>query len=507
MNPIYPDSARFSDLYEVGKPVLVWTEMVADLETPVAAYLKLADGEDFSFLLESVEDGDIGGRYSIIGLQPDLLFRVENGQPQVNRRAALAADDFDPMDAAPLDALRMILAETRLDIPESLPPMSAGLFGYMAYDMVRFMEDLPDTNPDVLGVPDGLFIRPTVIAVFDSIAHKVMLVTPVRPAAPDSKGDNAAAAYEKAEARLSAAYDKMHGSLPEPELTPPNEMAEPVSNMSQQAYFDMVEKSKAYIEAGDIFQVVVSQRFSVPFTLPPFDLYRALRRVNPSPYLFFLNMRDFAIVGSSPEVLVGVKDREVNIRPIAGTRKRGANAEQDSAIGADLLADEKERAEHLMLLDLGRNDAGRVSEIGSVEVNTAFGLQKTSHLIHIVSDVTGTLRAELDEIDALTAGFPAGTVSGAPKIRAMEIIDELEPERRGVYSGCVGYFSANGDMDTCIALRTALVKDETLYVQAGGGVVYDSTPQYEYDETVNKATALFRAAEVALTLAAERKNR
>ena len=507
MNPSYPDSAKFTELYDAGRPVLVWTEMVADLETPVAAYLKLADGEDFSFLLESVEDGDIGGRYSIIGLQPDLLFRVENGQPQVNRRALHAADDFAPMDAAPLDALRIILSETRLDIPETLPPMSAGLFGYMAYDMVRFMEDLPDTNPDVLGVPDGLFIRPTVIAVFDNIAHKIMLVTPVRPDAPDSAGDTAATAYEKAEARLSAAHDKMRGGLPEQPLTPPNYMAEPVSNMSQQAYFDMVEKSKAYIEAGDIFQVVVSQRFSVPFTLPPFDLYRALRRVNPSPYLFFLNMRDFAIVGSSPEVLVGVKDRQVNIRPIAGTRRRGASLEEDAAIGADLLADEKERAEHLMLLDLGRNDVGRVSEIGSVRVNTAFGLQKTSHLIHIASDVTGTLRNELDEIDALTAGFPAGTVSGAPKIRAMEIIDELEPERRRVYSGCVGYFSANGDMDTCIALRTALVKDETLYVQAGGGVVYDSTPQYEYDETVNKATALFRAAEVALTLAAELKNR
>jgi len=507
MNPTYPDSAEFADMYNAGQPVLVWTELVADLETPVAAYLKLAEGEPFSFLLESVEDGDIRGRYSIIGLQPDLLFRVENGQPQVNRHAGEASDNFEPMSAAPLDALRMILAETRLDIPENLPPMSAGLFGYMAYDMVRFMEDLPDTNPDVLGVPDGLFIRPTIIAVFDSIAHKVMLVTPVRPDTPDATGDSASEAYDKALSRLAAAYDRMRGPLPEALLTPPNEMVEPVSNMSQQAYFDMVEKSKAYIEAGDIFQVVVSQRFSVPFTLPPFDLYRALRRVNPSPYLFFLNMRDFAIVGSSPEVLVGVTNREVNIRPIAGTRKRGATADEDAAIGAELLADEKERAEHLMLLDLGRNDTGRVSEIGSVSVNTAFGLQKTSHLIHIVSDVTGTLRDGLDEIDALTAGFPAGTVSGAPKIRAMEIIDELEPERRGVYSGCVGYFSANGDMDTCIALRTALVKDETLYVQAGGGVVYDSTPQYEFDETVNKATALFRAAEVALTLASERKNR
>jgi anthranilate synthase component 1 len=314
-------------------------------------------------------------------------------------------------------------------------------------------------------------------------------------------------AYEAACTRLEAAREKMYYELPEARLTPVGDMQAPQSNVAQETYFDMVEKSKAYIEAGDIFQVVISQRFKTPFTLPPFDLYRTLRRVNPSPYLFFLQFEDFSVVGSSPEVLVGVKDREVNIRPIAGTRKRGANAGEDADISADLLADEKELAEHLMLLDLGRNDVGRVAQIGSVQVNTAFGLQKTSHLIHIVSDVTGKLLPECDVIDALVAGFPAGTVSGAPKIRAMEIIDELETERRGIYSGCVGYFSAGGDMDTCIALRTAVVKDDTLYVQAGGGVVYDSTPQYEYDETVNKAAALFRAAEIAVEDAKMRKNR
>jgi anthranilate synthase component 1 len=345
-------------------------------------------------------------------------------------------------------------------------------------------------------------MRPTLIAVFDSVTDNIRLVTAVRPDA--SKADEA---YNNALARLEAAKEKLRTTLHDAALSVPNEFAAPQSNMSQSDYFNMVEKGKAYIEAGDVFQVVLSQRFNIDFDLPPFDLYRSLRRVNPSPYLFFLNMRDFAVVGSSPEVLVGVKDREVNIRPIAGTRKRGASLAEDEAISAELLADEKERAEHLMLLDLGRNDVGRVSEIGSVQVNTAFGLQKTSHLIHIVSDVTGTLRQDLDEIDALVAGFPAGTVSGAPKIRAMGIIDELEPERRGIYSGCVGYFSANGDMDTCIALRTAVVKDNKLYVQAGGGVVYDSTPQYEYDETVNKAAALFRAAEIALELAADRKNR
>tara|TARA_B110000971_G_C19999612_1_gene496125 strand:- start:913 stop:1941 length:1029 start_codon:yes stop_codon:yes gene_type:complete len=340
------------------------------------------------------------------------------------------------------------------------------------------------------------------MAVFDSVTDMIRLVTPVRPDA-----QTADAAYEAALGRLDDAKERLYSALPEASLSVPNSFTKPNSNMSQQSYYDMVNTAKAYIEAGDVFQVVLSQRFNIDFDLPPFDLYRALRRVNPSPYLFYLNLRDFAVVGSSPEVLVGVKGREVNIRPIAGTRKRGASLAEDAAISADLLSDEKERAEHLMLLDLGRNDVGRVSEIGSVKVNTSFGLQKTSHLIHIVSDVTGTLRQDLDEIDALVAGFPAGTVSGAPKIRAMEIIDELEPERRGIYAGCVGYFSANGDMDTCIALRTAVVKDGKLYAQAGGGVVYDSTSEYEYEETVNKAAALFRAAEVALDLANQRKNR
>ena len=502
MSAITPNREAFSATYHAGKPQLVWSEMIADLETPVAAFLKLTHGAPFSFLLESVEDGDTRGRHSMIGLDPDLLFRVSDGQPEINHTALTDLDVFEPMDSAPLDALREVLAASRLDIPESLAPMSAGVFGYMAYDMVRHMEDLPNTNPDIMGVPDCLFMRPTLIAVFDSVTDTIRFVTPVRP-----NDESAEQAYETALERLEAAHDKLHGALPANAVTVPDAFSAPQSNMAQQAYFDMVEKGKAYIEAGDVFQVVLSQRFNIDFNLPPFDLYRALRRVNPSPYLFYLNMRDFAVVGSSPEVLVGVHDRKVNIRPIAGTRKRGATLAEDAAISAELLADEKERAEHLMLLDLGRNDVGRVAEIGSVSVNTAFGLQKTSHLIHIVSDVTGTLRDGLDEIDALVAGFPAGTVSGAPKIRAMEIIDELETDRRGIYAGCVGYFSANGDMDTCIALRTAVVKDGKLYAQAGGGVVYDSTPINEYEETVNKAAALVRAAEVALAQANDRKNR
>ena len=497
-----PDENVFKQLYEAGTPQLLWTQMVADLETPVATYLKLANSAPNSFLLESVQDGDVRGRYSMIGLEPDLIYRFKDGICELNSHFDVAPDAFERLDVAPLDGLRQVLESSQLDIPDDLPPMAAGIFGYLSYDMVRFMENLPDNNPDVLHVPECLFIRPTLMAVFDGVTDMLKLVTPVRPSANMS----ADAAYEAARARLEAAREKMIAGLPEATLTQVADFEGPQSNMPQAAYFDMVEKSKTYIEAGDIFQVVVSQRFKTPFTLPPFDLYRTLRRVNPSPYLFFLQFDDFSIIGSSPEVLVGVQAREVNIRPIAGTRKRGPSAADDAAISADLLQDEKERAEHLMLLDLGRNDVGRVAQIGSVQVNTAFGLQKTSHLIHIVSDVTGKLLPECDVIDALIAGFPAGTVSGAPKIRAMEIIDELEPERRGIYSGCVGYFSAGGDMDTCIALRTAVIKDDTLYVQAGGGVVYDSTPQYEYEETVNKAAALFRAAEIAIEQAKTRKN-
>ncbi|MGI9440172.1 MAG: anthranilate synthase component I [Parvibaculales bacterium] len=498
----HPTQADFTKIYEADQAQLVWHEMVADLETPVAAYMKLADTEPYAFLLESVEDGDITGRYSMIGLAPDLIFRTTQGKAEINRHYAEGGLDFEPIDAAPLDALRQLLAQTRLPMPENMPPMAAGIFGYMSYDMVRYMERVPNNNPDTLKLPECLFIRPTLIAVFDKISHNIRLVTPVYPTSDKKAGQ----AYADAVERLALGAHRLAAALPDEPVTEVKS-GTPQSNISQQDYFDMVARARDYIIDGDVFQVVLSQRFSMPFTLPPFSLYRALRRVNPSPYLFYLKMDDFSIIGSSPEVLVGVKDRITNIRPIAGTRKRGANAAEDEKIGADLLADEKERAEHLMLLDLGRNDVGRVSEIGSVQVNEAFNLQKTSHLIHIVSDVTGKLLPDLDEIDALVAGFPAGTVSGAPKIRAMEIIDELEQMQRGIYAGCVGYFSANGDMDTCIALRTGVIKNEILYVQAGGGVVYDSTPQYEYDETVNKAAALFRAANEALEQAQKRSNR
>ncbi len=501
MDELTPSLDSFTAHYQSGRSQVVWIDLVSDLETPVASYLKLAAMAPNSFLLESVEDGDIKGRYSVIGLDPDLIFRVRDGETSICRNVNTAT--YEPITAPPLDALRAILAESAINLDAAIPSMAAGIFGYLSYDMVKQMENLPDNNPRALDVPDCLLIRPTIIAVFDTVTDTLKLVTPVRPATDV----DAATAYEAARARLLEARLRLDAPVEQPPIAMDTGPLTISSNMTEADYFAIVDRARDYITAGDIFQVVLSQRFSAPFPLPPFSLYRALRRINPSPYLFFLNFEGFSVVGSSPEVLVGVQNRVVNIRPIAGTRRRGETPEDDKRIGAELLADEKERAEHLMLLDLGRNDVGRVSELGSVKVNQAFGLQKTSHLIHIVSDVTGTLRQDLDVIDALQAGFPAGTVSGAPKIRAMEIIDELEVDKRGIYAGCVGYFSAGGDMDSCIALRTAIVKDNTVYVQAGGGVVFDSTPQYEYDETVNKAKALFRAAEEAFAIAQDRRNR
>jgi anthranilate synthase component 1 len=365
------------------------------------------------------------------------------------------------------------------------------------------MERLPDENPEVIGLPSGLFIRPTIIAVFDTIEDMVTVVTPVRP----KPGVSASEAYESAVNRLTAVVDDFDRAIKhEAGRAEVGEPPVPASNMTREQFHGMVDRVKEYILAGDAFQVVVSQRFAIPFSLPPFALYRALRRLNPSPFLFFLNFDDFSIVGSSPEILVRLRDDTVTIRPIAGTRPRGKTPEDDRHNAEDLLADPKERAEHLMLLDLGRNDVGRVSEVGTVKVTEQFIIEYYSHVMHIVSNVIGKIRPDYDALSALIAGFPAGTVSGAPKVRAMEIIDELEPERRGVYAGCIGYFGASGDMDTCIALRTAVVKDGVVYVQAGGGVVADSDPEGEYQESWNKARALMRAAEEAVRYATESNN-
>ncbi len=494
-----PDFNSFQSTYNEGVPQLLWTRLVADLETPVSVYLKIAAEKPNSFLLESVEGGETRGRYSIIGLHPDIIWKADGQKAQINRKALTDSTAFEPCAENTLTSLRALLDESRIEMPEELPSMAAGVFGYMGYDAVRLMEHLPNQNPDVLGLPDFLFVRPTVIAVFDAVKDEIALVTPVRP----QSGVSVKAAYARAEERLNDVIEALDTAPPpQDEIVDVAALAPPVSNTPPEHYFSMVEKAKDYIRAGDIFQVVLSQRFETPFELPPFSLYRALRRINPSPYLYFLNFEGFSIVGSSPEILVRVKEGEVTIRPIAGTRHRGTNAKENAEISAELLADPKERAEHLMLLDLGRNDVGRVSKVGSIEVTEQFELQFTSHLIHIVSNVVGELdKDRYDAIAALNAGFPAGTVSGAPKVHAMEIIDELELEKRGPYAGAVGYFTADGEMDTCIILRTAIVKDGKMYVQAGGGVVADSTPEGEHQESINKAKALFRAAEEAVHFA------
>lgn len=495
-----PDYDRFARAYEAGEAQIVSARLVADLETPVSAKLKLARNARYSFLLESVEGGAVRGRYSIIGLNPDLIWKVENGKAWINRRAGLDPDGpFEAADQPPLQALRALLAESRIALPDDAPPMAAGVFGYMGYDMVRFMEDLPQPNPDSLGLPDAMLIRPTIMAIFDSVRDEVSVTSPVYP----EPGISARAAYARARERVTGIVEALdrpldHLALREPE-TPP--IGNPRSNTTPDEYKAMVLKAKDYIAAGDIFQVVLSQRFETEFALPPFALYRSLRRVNPSPFLIFLDFDSFSVIGSSPEILVRVRDGKVTIRPIAGTRRRGATPSEDRALAAELLADPKERAEHLMLLDLGRNDVGRVSEIGTIKVTDQFILEYYSQVMHIVSNVEGRLGPKFDAIDALVAGFPAGTVSGAPKVRAMQIIDELEKNKRGIYAGCVGYFSASGEMDTCIVLRTAIVKDGKMYVQAGAGVVADSVPENEHQECVNKARALFRAAEEAVRFA------
>ncbi len=500
---VNPGFETFQASYDAGRPQVVWTTLVADLETPVSAMLKLADGRPNSFLLESVEGGAIRGRYSFIGLKPDLIWRCFGNRAEINREARFG-DAFQPCPvgarAGTLASLRAVVAESRIDLPPGLPPMAAGLVGYMGYDMVRLVERLPDGNPDTLGVPDGLLLRPTIIAVFDAIKDTVTVVT---PAWPDPEM-TARAAFDQARKRLADVVSDFGRSLPHRRAAPGEAapLPAPVSNRSRADYHRMVEQAKQYIFAGDIFQVVPSQRLSVPFKAPPFSFYRALRRLNPSPFLFFLDFGAFTVVGSSPEIMVRVRDGTVTIRPIAGTRPRGATPAEDKDLAADLLADPKERAEHLMLLDLGRNDVGRVACVGSVKVTEKMIIEHYSHVMHIVSNVEGALDPRFDAVDALFAGFPAGTVSGAPKVRAMEIIDELEPERRGIYGGCIGYLGADGQMDTCIALRTAVLKDGVLYIQAGGGVVADSDPETEYQETLNKARALLRAAEDAVAFAA-----
>jgi len=488
LTPQYKD---FEKNYKNGINQLVYCRLAADLDTPVSLMMKLTNEEDNSFILESVTGGEIRGRYSIIGMRPDKIWKCLGNENYIKIVNDDGSGVFEKQDEDPLTGLRKLLSDSYIDIPKNLPQSSAGIFGYLGYDTIRLVENLPNLNPDPIGLPDGVFLRPSLVAVLDGAKGEVILVAP----AWHHDGSDAKKSYENASKLINSAIRKLEKELAETrDLGSPKNINPPVSNFSKADYLKAVAKAKEYISAGDIFQVVPSQRWSQDFNLPPFSLYRSLRRTNPSPFMFFFNFGDFQIIGASPEILVRVFDNQITIRPIAGTRPRGKTVEQDKALEIELLNDKKELAEHLMLLDLGRNDVGRVSKVGTVTPTEEFIIERYSHVMHIVSNVVGELAPEYDALSAFFAGMPAGTVSGAPKVRAMEIIDELEPEKRGVYGGGVGYFSAAGDMDMCIALRTAILKNQKLYIQAGGGVVYDSTPEDEYMETVHKSNAIRRAA-------------
>ena len=492
-----PPFEAFAAEYDAGRNALVFARLAADLDTPVSLMAKLGEARTNTFSLESVTGGEVRGRYSIVGMKPDLIWQCHGTTSRINRQARYDATAFADQPGAPLDNLRALIAECRIALPEGLPAVAAGLFGYLGYDMIRLVENLPHVNPDPLGLPDAVLLRPSVVAVLDGVKGEVTVVAPAWVAS----GLSARAAYAQAAERVMDALRDLDRSPPAQRdlggLGDTAPVGPATSNFTHDGYKQAVERAKDYIRAGDIFQVVPSQRWTQSFALPPFAFYRSLRRTNPSPFMFFFNFGPFQVIGASPEILVRLRDGQVTVRPIAGTRMRGATPEEDRALEADLLADQKELAEHLMLLDLGRNDVGRVAKLGSVHPTEQFIVERYSHVMHIVSNVVGEIADGQDALSALLAGMPAGTVSGAPKVRAMEIIDELEPEKRGVYGGGVGYFSAGCDMDMCIALRTAVLQDEKLYIQAGGGVVYDSDPEAEYQETIHKSRAIRRAAQDA----------
>ena len=495
------DDAVALEQIRAGKSALVWRTIIADTETPVSAFLKLYKEGRGDFILESVEGGAVRGRYSLIGIQPDLMFRSNGAAAEINANWQLDRDAFTACESDTLKELSTLVDACRIDMPQGLPPAFACLVGYFGYETIGLVEKLPRPPANPIGLPDMLFVRPTVVLVFDRLADLLYIASPIWPSAGKSAEAQLGLAQERVDdvaARLATRIAASNEHQPE-QLS----VVEPAPVLAEWQYKSMVLRAKDYIAAGDIFQVVLAQRFTLPFTLPPFSLYRSLRRINPSPFLYHLDFPGFALTGSSPEILVRLRDGEVTIRPIAGTRPRGKSASEDQTNKASLLADTKERAEHLMLLDLGRNDVGRVAEAGTVTVTDSYMVEFYSHVMHIVSNVVGKLRSGKSALDALFAGFPAGTVSGAPKVRACEIIAELEPETRGAYAGGVGYFSPDGNMDSCIVLRTAVIKDGVMHVQAGAGIVADSDPEYERLECEAKAGALIAAAKEAVRVASE----
>jgi len=486
----YPGKRDFLKLAKKANLIPVYREVLTDFDTPISAFTKIDTG-DYSFLLESVEGGERLARYSFLGSRPSLVFSCKG--KDIELREGGAVRRFAAQD--PLDELKKILSVYRPAHIKGLPRFSGGLVGFMGYDMVRFMEEIPDKNPDDLGVPDAVFMLTDTILVFDHVDHKIKVVSNVHV-----KG-SASRAYDEALRKIDALISRLKGpAAPQSHLSAPRKgapAAKLASNVTQAEFEEMVRAAKAYIKKGDIIQVVLSQRLETPVRSQPLQIYRALRSINPSPYMYYLKIRDFCLVGSSPEIMVRCEDGLVEVRPIAGTRPRGASEEEDGRLIKDLLSDPKEKAEHIMLVDLGRNDIGRVCDYKTVKVSELMTIEKYSHVMHIVTDVKGRLKNGRDAFDVMRAAFPAGTVTGAPKVRAMEIIDELENTRRNTYAGCVGYFSFSGNLDCCITIRTILIKDKTAYIQAGAGLVADSVPKTEYQETMNKARALVKAIEMA----------
>jgi len=486
----YPSRTEFLQKARQGNLIPVYRELLADMETPVSAFKKIGDTE-YAFLLESVETGERIGRYSFLSADPFLVFSSKGRAVEIMEGGKTCRRTLEPGED-PLAVLKSLLGRYTYVGDPKLPPFCGGAVGYIGYDTVRFFERLPDRTVDDLGLPDCLFVFTDILLIFDHLRRNIRVLCNAH-----IDGDPEAA-HEQAVQRIEAFVSRLKKPLPPP--APPRKAPPGVeirSNMTQAQYEAIVRKTKEYIAAGDIIQAVLSQRFEASLSADPFDVYRALRSVNPSPYMYYLALNGIQIVGSSPEILVTKYGDTVTTRPIAGSCRRGIHDEEDEQLIADLLKDEKERAEHIMLVDLGRNDLGRVCEYGSVHVTRLMAAEKYSHVIHIVSDVQGRLRPDRDQFDALRACFPAGTLSGAPKIRAMEIIEELEPSRRGPYGGAIGYFGFSGDMDTCITIRTMVCRDGLAYFQAGAGLVADSIPEKEYHECLMKARALVRAIEMA----------
>ena len=484
------DKFQFIKKYNDNIPQIVQRELIADIETPISSLLKISNNEKYSFLLESVEGGDQRGRFSLLGCDPDIIWEVKNNK--VNIKSLDSNLNINFLSNEPIQSLKDLIKFSKIKRDLDDPPFPI-LVGYFGYPMIALMEKIELKNHDEIKIPDAIMIRPKLVAVFDNIKDTIKIMTSNYP----NKLINAEKALNDCNEYINKAIDKLNSesNLRKVHNIKNKSSINFLSNFTKKEYFEIIEKAKLYIKKGDIFQVVPSQRFKSTYDLDAVALYRSLRRLNPSPFLVNLNFDNFGLVASSPEILVRLRNGKITIRPIAGTRKRGKNTNEDLELSKELLSDEKELAEHLMLLDLGRNDVGKVAKIGSVEVTDKMIIEYYSHVMHIVSNVEGKISNNFDAIDALISGFPAGTVSGAPKIRAMEIIEELENVSRSFYGGAMGYFDSNGQMDTCISLRTGLVKDNILYIQAGGGIVYDSDPEKEFEETINKANALVAAAE------------